>query len=320
VRGAASTLAGATLARAASADEAAAAVGRAVARLELERPVPRLGIAALDDAALAQSVAASLAPGRDVTAGTVEALGSGGFDAIVAIASASLPAAVVVERVRTLGDALLGVVLVSEPGQAQPAHEPAPTPADDALEALALLERAAESGPGRPAPAAATAPPPATAPPADGRARQLEAELERRLAELERREAAFRKISQVVAQRSETSGEAGPALAAANERAALAESRAAELEERVRALQARVDELEAARSERPAAGPGHTGRLPTIDRLERAVARAFDEGQPQAEEWSFYLPLLRERADAQGRLPPELDALVESVFGEALSA
>ena len=53
-----------------------------------------------------------------------------------------------------------------------------------------------------------------------------------------------------------------------------------------------------------------------IARLERAIAEAHAAGRPEAEEWAFYLPHLREHARPDGSLPPQFDALVESVFGE----
>lgn len=342
---AASALAGATLARVSGTDDAASAIRRAVARIELERPVRRLGIAAVGDPAAAQAVAAALAAERDAVAGTVEGIAAGGFDAVVAVALASLPAPALVQEVGVLGDSLIGVVLLSDAGPGEREEAPAPSH-DDALEALAALERAAGSHESQPAPPpvaptpvpgealaalerAASSAGPAPSPDAE-RLRRREAELERRLADLERRESAFRKVSQVVARRGAVGGpQAAPAaeLAAANERAARAEARAAELEERVRVLQGRVEELEAAaRGERSAGATSAASSMagtwgaPTMARLERVVAEAFDRGLPEAEEWSFYLPLLRDRADAQGRLPPELDSLVESVFGRALSA
>jgi hypothetical protein len=54
--------------------------------------------------------------------------------------------------------------------------------------------------------------------------------------------------------------------------------------------------------------------------VERLVADAYAQGLPEAEEWSFYLPLLRERSRPDGTLPAQFDALLESVFGGALSA
>ena len=52
--------------------------------------------------------------------------------------------------------------------------------------------------------------------------------------------------------------------------------------------------------------------------IERFVADASARGLPEAEEWSYYLPLLREQARPDGTLPPQFDSLLESVFGSAL--
>ena len=37
-------------------------------------------------------------------------------------------------------------------------------------------------------------------------------------------------------------------------------------------------------------------------------------GDLQAEEWAMYLPLLREHADLDGRLPAQFAPLVDSIF------
>jgi hypothetical protein len=52
-----------------------------------------------------------------------------------------------------------------------------------------------------------------------------------------------------------------------------------------------------------------------IRRIEELLREAELRGDPQAEEWAYYLPLLRQHADADGRLPAQFDTLVDSVFG-----
>jgi hypothetical protein len=104
-------LAGAMLSRAVGLDEAVVAVRRAVARVELDGAVIRLGIAAIGEAALAQGIAAALAGERDVLAGTLDSF-LGSDHPVVAVAPASVPAPAVIEEAQVLGDRLLGVVLV----------------------------------------------------------------------------------------------------------------------------------------------------------------------------------------------------------------
>jgi hypothetical protein len=104
-------LSGAMLSRAVGLDEAVVAVRRAVARVELDGAVIRLGVAAIGEAALAQGVAAALAGERDVVAGTLESF-AGADHPVVAVAPASVPTPAVIEEAQVLGDRLLGVVLV----------------------------------------------------------------------------------------------------------------------------------------------------------------------------------------------------------------
>jgi hypothetical protein len=52
----------------------------------------------------------------------------------------------------------------------------------------------------------------------------------------------------------------------------------------------------------------------TLQRLERLVHDAQLRGDPQAEEWAYYLPLLREHAEPDGRLPAQFAPLVDSIF------
>jgi hypothetical protein len=104
-------LAGAMLSRAVGLDEAVVAVRRAVARVELDGAVIRLGVAAIGEAALAQGIAAALAGERDVVAGTLESF-VGADHPVVAVAPAPVPTPAVIEQAEELGDRLLGVVLV----------------------------------------------------------------------------------------------------------------------------------------------------------------------------------------------------------------
>jgi hypothetical protein len=52
----------------------------------------------------------------------------------------------------------------------------------------------------------------------------------------------------------------------------------------------------------------------TLQRLEHLVEEARRLGAPQADEWACYLPLLREHAEPDGRLPAQFASLVDSVF------
>jgi DNA-binding transcriptional MerR regulator len=176
-------------------------------------------------------------------------------------------------------------------------------------------------------------------------------ELAKRLAELTHREVALRKITEVV-EKERTNLEqreralarsASSAAAATEKRLAEATRRAEQAEVRVHALELQVTELEQniadleARPEPPrqevaAAPPQPTPELPlpappertvdpdgtestyTLQRLERLVHEAQLRGDPQADEWAYYLPLLREHAEPDGRLPAQFAALVDSVF------
>jgi phage shock protein A len=102
----------------------------------------------------------------------------------------------------------------------------------------------------------------------------------------------------------------------------------AELEEQVAELEARPEptppdpEVETAIEPAPEVvpaprtlEPGGVGEATyTLQRLERLVHEAQLRGDPQAEEWAYYLPLLREHAEPDGRLPAQFAALVDSIF------
>jgi phage shock protein A len=63
-----------------------------------------------------------------------------------------------------------------------------------------------------------------------------------------------------------------------------------------------------------AVDPDATDAPYTLQRLERLVHDAQLRGDPQAEEWAYYLPLLREHAEPDGRLPAQFASLVDSIF------
>jgi ATPase subunit of ABC transporter with duplicated ATPase domains len=162
--------------------------------------------------------------------------------------------------------------------------------------------------------------------------------LAQRLAELTHREVALRRITEVVekqrtrleererALESSTSA----AVADGEQRVADAVRRAQQAEERVRELEQRVAELEARPEPQPPepaieAPPAPPLQAPVVDldgteatytlqRLERLVHDAQLRGDPRAEEWAYYLPLLREHAEPDGRLPAQFASLVDSVF------
>jgi hypothetical protein len=168
----------------------------------------------------------------------------------------------------------------------------------------------------------------------------VEDALAQRLAELTHREVALRRITDVVEQQRTRLEERERALessappederlAAAIRRAEHAEQRARELEQQLGELQARPAPQEPAREPAleapPALEPEPAPRAPIVDldatdstytlqRLERLVQDAQGRGDPQAEEWAYYLPLLREHAEPDGRLPAQFAPLVNSIF------
>lgn len=165
--------------------------------------------------------------------------------------------------------------------------------------------------------------------------------LAQRLAELTHREVALRRITEVVEKQRTHLEERERALArstsaaaaAAEGRLAEAIRRAEQSEQRVRELEQQLSELEAQPApqapevaiEAPelAAEPPLRARAVdpdaaeapyTLQRLERLVREAELRGDPQAEEWAYYLPLLREQAEPDGRLPAQFVSLVDSIF------
>jgi hypothetical protein len=168
-----------------------------------------------------------------------------------------------------------------------------------------------------------------------------DAALVEKLAELTHREVALRRITDVV-EKQRTSLEerelalersTSAAAAAGEERLAEAIQRAEQSEQRVRELEQHVSELEARPApqaepaapveaiEEPFAPPLRPRVLDldgeptyTLQRLERLVHEAELRGDPQAEEWAYYLPLLREQAEPDGRLPAQFASLVDSIF------
>jgi hypothetical protein len=167
--------------------------------------------------------------------------------------------------------------------------------------------------------------------------------LAERLGQLTHREVALRRITEVVETQRTSLEERERALerstsavvAAGEERLAEAIRRAEQSEQRVRELEQHVAELEArpepqlepepkapvAATEAPPAPVLRPRVLDldgeptyTLQRLERLVHEAELRGDPQAEEWAYYLPLLREQAEPDGRLPAQFAALVDSIF------
>ncbi len=126
------------------------------------------------------------------------------------------------------------------------------------------------------------------------------------------------------------------AAAAAAQQLAEAIRRAERSEQRVRDLEQQVSDLEVRPAvsappprapappieDEPLAGPAPPPRVLDLDgeptytlqRLERLVREAEQRGEPQAEEWALYLPLLREQAEPDGRLPAQFASLVDSIF------
>jgi alkylhydroperoxidase/carboxymuconolactone decarboxylase family protein YurZ len=167
-----------------------------------------------------------------------------------------------------------------------------------------------------------------------------DAALAEKLAELTHREVALRRITEAVEkqrtgleQRERALASSASAAAAGEERLAEAIRRAEESEQRVRELEQHVSELEArpAPQAEPAApveaieeplAPAPRPRVLDLDgeptytlqRLERLVHEAELRGDSQAEEWAYYLPLLREQAEPDGRLPAQFASLVDSIF------
>jgi hypothetical protein len=167
-----------------------------------------------------------------------------------------------------------------------------------------------------------------------------------RLSELTHREVALRRITEVVEkqrmlleERERALAESTSAaladseqnLAQALRRAEQAESRVRELEDRVARAEARPEpkapELPVATealappppaplSPPPARAvdPEATEAPYTLQRLERLVSEAQLRDDPQAEEMATYLPLLREHAEPDGRLPAQFAPLVDSIF------
>lgn len=360
----AALFAGAVVARVDSSERGADAVRRVLARVELERPVRRLALAALGDPGHAQAVAAALHD-REVVVGPVDSLSLEGLDAVIAVVSEEAANGAAVGALARVEELLLGVVVVT--GPSAPVGERPDGGPNEALAALEELERAT-GGP-------AAAPVERTAAPDSSR----EQELERRLTELTHREAALRKVTAVVErQRAELAREPRTdtaELEAANERADRAEERVRQLEDeleraeklttesqaalheaiaRAERAEARVAELEneaaasAGRADEaeeraadlqaelereqreheprieapaplPERSPSPFQRRHTVAALEELVHEGREQGLPEAEEWSFYLPLLKQHAAPDGTLPPQFDSLVENVFGDRVS-
>jgi hypothetical protein len=176
--------------------------------------------------------------------------------------------------------------------------------------------------------------------------------LAQRLAELTHREVALRRITEVVEKQrsgleereraleksaSKAAAAGAARLAEAIRRAEQSEEHVSKLEQHVGKLEQHVSELEARPVPQPepqppevaieaptpdaepplrarAVDPEATEAPYTLQRLERLVHDAQLRGDPQAEEWAYYLPLLREHAEPDGRLPAQFASLVDSIF------
>jgi hypothetical protein len=161
----------------------------------------------------------------------------------------------------------------------------------------------------------------------------VERRLQARIDQVAKRERALARRAGQLAAREQDLGRREEELAAASARPSPAEHAVApreqELEQRERALArraeelaARTAELEAAAAEpepepeppvvqAPASGSWTLQALEALTR-ERSLAGA---STAQQEDWSTYLFLLREHADADGTLPASFDQLVNDVFG-----
>jgi len=210
-----------------------------------------------------------------------------------------------------------------------PAHvaaQTSPTPGRNLLITglaglVAGLALAAALSTGRPARAASVPDP------------NVERRLQARIDQVAKRERALAQRAGQLAAREQDLGRREEELAAASSRPSPAEHavtpREQELEQRERALArgaeelaARAAELEAAAAEpepaplppvvqAPASG---SWTLQALEALTRERSRA-GASTAQQEDWSTYLFLLREHADADGTLPASFDQLVNDVFG-----
>jgi len=175
--------------------------------------------------------------------------------------------------------------------------------------------------------------------------RRIADSIEKYRTRVEERERAVEEREQALASGRAADAEHEQRLQQALERAEDAERRVHELEQRVAELEQRRPEppaveqpIPSAQPEPPEPAPAEPVPAPTLDldpvltppvhhtgrhnlyRLEQLVRDAETQGDPRAEEWSVYLPLLREHAEADGSLPAQFDSLIESVFGSALPA
>ena len=89
--------------------------------------------------------------------------------------------------------------------------------------------------------------------------------------------------------------------------------RAEKAEERADELETELSEQQQVPEEEPV-DPGAPGEY-HLRQLEQLLRDAQLRGEPQAEEWAYYLSLLSEHADFDGRLPQQFNALVANVFG-----
>ena len=210
-----------------------------------------------------------------------------------------------------------------------PAHvaeQTSPTPGRNLLITgiaglVAGLALAAALSPGRAARAASPPDP------------NVELRLQARIDQVAKRERALAQRAGQLAAREQDLGRREEELAAASSRPSPAEHavtrREQEVEQRERALTRRAGELaaHAAELEEAAAEPEPEPPSPvvqapatgswTLQALEALTRKRSLAGAStaQQEDWSTYLFLLREHADADGNLPASFDQLVNAVFG-----
>ncbi len=173
--------------------------------------------------------------------------------------------------------------------------------------------------------------------------RKITEAVEKQRTRLEERERAVERSAEAVAVgEAERIKEATRRADQAERAAEQAERRAKQAERRVRELEQRLATAEArpktpppavpieqervasptAPAEEPAPAPAPaleaetTEGTYTLQRLERLVEEGRLRGDPAAEEWAYYLPLLREHAEPDGRLPAQFASLVDTVFAE----
>lgn len=306
---------------------------------------------AVGDADAAVAVASSASPAVDVVT-ALEPIQSVLLGVVlVEAASAELDASAERPAQPEAGDASDALAALAELERAAGARGAPPAPREPAAPASSAPPRPSPSPSPPPAPPIE---PPSTTDAEEELARRLtelthrEAALRRMVEAIEKQRSKLEEREQALERALEGSREADERLAEVAQRAAAAEERAEVLEREVGDLREKLDAAvdAAARAQAAAAlppappppvEPPPSAPLPeatvaepalsaapptdagayTLQRLEKAIADAQLRGDPQAEEWVYYLPLLREHASFDGRIPAQFDSLIGSVFGSA---